>query len=422
VTLRVTPAELVQRALQSNPGGLVGAAKSWPRVRLGEVARVINGAAYDSKLFNRDGTGLPVIRIRDVGADRPSTWYSGEWNEANLVANGDLLVGMDGDFRLDRWRAEEALLNQRVCKISVDKSRYNERFLELALPGYLELIWEATSSTTVKHLSSRTILDVPLPDPSLEEQQNVVNVVDRYLQHLNFAEGNMAGVEEKIRALKSSALRDLLAEASLSGPSELLGEMAIVQTGSTPARTNSAFYEGGSIPWVTSGDLAPGVIKEARQFVTAAGMASSRLKIFPRGTLLVAMYGEGKTRGTVARLDIDATINQACAAIRLADDDLYPWVKVVLEANYLRLRSMAAGGVQPNLNLSLVRSIPIPLPGSADRDRLLKKFRTIEQSIDFLLPSTRVARFRSNALRRTVIAAGLNGRLTTTATKEAIPA
>jgi len=132
---------------------------------------------------------MPLIRIRDVGSPSASTWYSGDWDKAHLVKRGDLVVGMDGDFRVSRWMGEDSLLNQRVCKIEVDEAKYNSRFLELALPGYLNAIHSATSSITVKHLSSRSIADIPLPLPERDEQRRIVQILDDHLSRLDAAVG-----------------------------------------------------------------------------------------------------------------------------------------------------------------------------------------------------------------------------------------
>lgn len=113
---------------------------------------------------------MPLLRIRDVGRSQTEASYLGEFDPAYLVEPGSLVVGMDGDFRVARWTGPPALLNQRVCKTSVrDESLYDTGFLFYALPGYVDVINARTSSVTVKHLSSRTVLDIPLPLPPLAE-------------------------------------------------------------------------------------------------------------------------------------------------------------------------------------------------------------------------------------------------------------
>jgi type I restriction enzyme S subunit len=140
-------------------------------------------------------------------------------------------------------------------------------------------------------------------------------------------------------------------------------EIAFVGTGATPRRSNGAFYSASGTPWITSAMTGLAFVTEAEEFVSEAAITAHRLKKYPAGTLLVAMYGEGKTRGQVTELRIEATVNQACAAICVDERKaLTAFVRLVLEANYLKMRDLAEGGNQPNLNLSKIRKFPLLLP------------------------------------------------------------
>jgi type I restriction enzyme S subunit len=147
---------------------LLSVHKSWTRTRLGDVARILNGFAFSSSRFSKTA-GTPLIRIRDVGGTTTSCRYDGEYDASYLIQPGTLLVGMDGEFKASRWAGPPALLNQRVCSIKVDSRFYEPRLLELVLPGYLAAIHGETSSQTVKHLSSRSVAEIPLPLPPLAE-------------------------------------------------------------------------------------------------------------------------------------------------------------------------------------------------------------------------------------------------------------
>ena len=152
----VTPvAEIVAIAEKSGSPGLLARHPTWLRQALGAFCEIQNGAPLSAKLFNKEGIGSPVIRIRNVGINRTDTFFEGEFDPEIVVRGGDLLVGMDGDFRISRWKGPDALLNQRVCRLKIDESQCLSSFVELNLQGYLDAIWQETSSVTVKHLSSR---------------------------------------------------------------------------------------------------------------------------------------------------------------------------------------------------------------------------------------------------------------------------
>lgn len=143
-----------------------------------------------------------------------------------------------------------------------------------------------------------------------------------------------------------------------------IGELTSIRSGGTPDRGNPDYWDG-DIPWIKTGQIDFNHITEAEEFITQAGMENSAARMVPAGTILMAMYGQGVTRGRVAILDIDATTNQACAAIEVTspelDRDFLYW-SLVGKYEELRAISEARGGNQSNLNAQLIRDLKIALP------------------------------------------------------------
>ena len=148
---------------------------------LAAVADVLYGAAFRSALFNTDGEGLPVIRIRDVLRGYSETFYSGEYEQKYVISDGDMLLGMDGNFNLRLWSGGKALLNQRVCRISTkDDAVVLNGFLRYWLQPVFKSYEGAISHTTVAHMSARVINRLRIPVPPVEVQREVVRVLDEY--------------------------------------------------------------------------------------------------------------------------------------------------------------------------------------------------------------------------------------------------
>lgn len=151
-----------------------------------------------------------------------------------------------------------------------------------------------------------------------------------------------------------------------------LGALFDISTGSTPSRTESAFW-GGDIPWVSSGEVAFCRIRSTRETISAAGLGNPTTRLNPIGTVLLAMIGEGKTRGQCAILDVPAANNQNAAAIRVAGTPIPPeFVYHVLEERYFTSRRESQGGNQPALNAGKVADMPIPLPPLREIDEILR--------------------------------------------------
>jgi len=185
---------------------LLGKAEHWKRIYLKEIAKVQNGFAFSSSYFVKAG-GLPLIRIRDI--DRASTVdrYSGEYSDNFIVRKGDILIGMDGDFKATIWKGENALLNQRVCRITPNSKDYDPKFLFLCLQPYLNAINAETSSVTVKHLSSKTIEEIPLPLPPLPEQQAIVSKIEELLSDLENGKQQLKTAQQQLKIYMQSLLK-----------------------------------------------------------------------------------------------------------------------------------------------------------------------------------------------------------------------
>ncbi len=225
--------ESLEELVAANENGLLGIHPTWARVRLTEVCSVLNGFAFSSKKFKTQG-GVPLIRIRNVIRGWTETYFDGEYDEEYLVEHGELVVGMDGDFNCALWAGRTALLNQRVCKLTPDEQFYDVRLLVHAIKGYLSAINSKTSAITVKHLSSRTVADIPLPLPPKPEQGRLVEALDSYFTRLDDAVASLERVQRNLKRYRASVLKSAV-------------EGRLVPTEAELARADSRDYEPASV-------------------------------------------------------------------------------------------------------------------------------------------------------------------------------
>lgn len=151
---------------------------NWQVKSLGEVASVLTGYPFDSKLFS-DNQGFPIIRIRDIKSGSTSTYYRGEVLKDYIIKKGDFLVGMDGEFNLAEWKSGDALLNQRACKIIFDRQFINPKFGYYFIPKKLKEIEDSTAYVTVKHISHKQILNIQIPLPPLPIQKQIAEILEK---------------------------------------------------------------------------------------------------------------------------------------------------------------------------------------------------------------------------------------------------
>ena len=182
--------------------------------------------------------------------------------------------------------------------------------------------------------------------------------------------------ESRLRKTKACRLldkTDLPHDIPDSWAWTMLGDITDIGTGGTPSRSQPSFWDGGTIPWTTSGSTSQDLITGADELITDAAVKAHRLRLYRPGTLLVALYGQGKTRGQVATLGIASTINQACAAVCPLEgfESLHPYLQLFLLKNYDEVRLLSAGGTQPNLNVQKIKELLIPLPPLNEQTRIV---------------------------------------------------
>lgn len=162
-----------------------------------------------------------------------------------------------------------------------------------------------------------------------------------------------------------------------------MGAVATVSAGGTPSRSKPQYW-GGRIPWITTSEVNQCTIHSAQEFITKEGLNNSAAKLLPVGTLLMALYGQGKTRGKVAALAIEAATNQACAAISLTKTVSPAFVLHFLIGQYGAIRKLSNTGNQENLNSAIVRSILIPLPSKLEQEAIAEALSDADALIESL--------------------------------------
>jgi type I restriction enzyme, S subunit len=191
--------------------------------------------------------------------------------------------------------------------------------------------------------------------------------------------------------------------------SALLGEIAETASGGTPSRHRKEFFVG-SIPWVKSGELNDATLHTTQEFLSELGLQSSSAKIFPAGTLCIALYGA--TVGKLGILRRDAATNQAVCGI---------FVPPLIDTHYLfyfllsqrrNLIDLGKGGAQPNISQEIIRRIVIPIPPLAEQGRIASKIDELVTKLFVGIAELRKAQVQLKRYRQAVLKAAVTGELT----------
>ena len=190
-----------------------------------------------------------------------------------------------------------------------------------------------------------------------------------------------------------------------------LGKIAFTTSGGTPSRKNENYYSGGTIPWVKSGELEFGTITKTEEFITQAGIDNSSSKIFPKGTLLIALYGA--TIGKLSFLGIDAATNQAVCGIFENDTVDLKYLYYFLLFQRPNLVRQGIGGAQPNISQTILKKLMVPYPKEkSEQERIVAKIEELFSELDNGVETLKKIKQQLAVYRQAVLKEAFEGKFT----------
>lgn len=408
MSLSIPVADIVE----ANRNGLLGAHSSWERVLLSDVATVQNGFAFPSSLFSK-GDGVPLLRIRDVLRGETEATFTGAFDPAYLVQAGDLLVGMDGDFNAALWKGSAALLNQRVCRIKPNDRFYDHRFLAYVLPGYLSAINAETSSITVKHLSSRSIEQIPLPLPPLPEQRRIVAEIETQFTRLDAAVAALERARANLKRYRAAVL-DTLTHGSWDEVP--LAEVSRIQGGIQKQPKRAPVHN--AFPFLRVANVHRGRLDlDAVHQVELFRGELEKLRLEKGDLLVVEGNGSPSEIGRMAIWDgsiVDCVHQNHLIRIRLSEDLLPEFVEAYWNSprGQRTVQSVASStsGLY-TLSVRKIGSLTVPVP-PLDRQQCINQEVARRVSIVEAMEATADANMtRAERLRQSILRKAFSGQL-----------
>lgn len=423
----------------------------WTRATLGELGEWFGGGTPSKKNpdFWTDGT-IPWLSPKDMG----EVVLSGtqdlihesalDASPVKLLPAGAVAIVVRSGI-LERkvpvtYVPFEVTLNQDM-KAVVPYEGIDGRWLAAVISSQEQRILAdcRKDGTTVASLDVSRLMEVRIPVPPLAEQHRIVAKLDDQLAHIEAGERSLAAADGKgeqfLQIILHDALRGNLASEDLSegdaqalvsdsvvlseGPWNIpdkwrwatIGKLFKVAVGSTPSRSNSGYWRG-DVPWVSSGEVSFARISSTRESITVDSITNPEARIHPPGTVMIAMIGEGRTRGQAAVLDIAAAHNQNCASIRVSETKILPeFVYYFLMACYEENRREASGGNQPALNKAKIQNLKIPIPPLGTQRNIIARIQGLEEDLRGLREAVADGWGRASKLRNALLHAAFTGAL-----------
>lgn len=329
---------------------------------LGSLAKYINGRAFKPAEWGR--SGLPIVRIANLNSpSAPYDYFSGPLAQGHLINTGDIVVSWSATLDAYIWDRGPAALNQHSFKVIPHTAEVDKDYLFFVLKHAMLGLIGLVHGATMKHVTRPEFEGYEVTIVTeLKDQRRIAAGLKAKIATFEDAHNAVVVQISDVRRLIQAILDEAFAETA-DAEFVKVGEVTRTTSGSTPSRGRKDYWDPPKHPWVKTGEVAFKPISKTEELISDRALAECSLSLLPPGTVLIAMYGQGKTRGQSAVLEVTATTNQACFAI-LPNDQLDPeylqfWLRHSYQA--LRAQSEARGGNQSNLNGAMLNNFEVPL-------------------------------------------------------------
>ena len=373
------------------------------RVILGDIA-ISQTGPFGSQLHEEDyvSEGTPIVTVEHLGDTNFTHQNLPFVSEADrkrlskyILIEGDIVfsrVGsIDRNVYVDK-NHEGWMFSGRCIRVRVDKNKVNPKYLSYYFKqnSFKKMMMNLAVGATMPSLNTKIMNSIELdllPRENQDKIANILSTIDDKIETNNQINQELEAMAKTLydywfvqfdfpdqngKPYKSSGGKmvynpELKREIPEGWGVEKLGDIAQTGSGGTPKSTNSSYYTDGEVPWINSGELSQTVITSTSNFITEEGLKNSNAKLFPSGTILVAMYGA--TAGKVSFLAFEASTNQAICAVMLSDVRMRYYLKNVIEDLYQYLVNLSTGSARDNLSQDIIKNIKVVIPSNEILDR-----------------------------------------------------
>ena len=355
--------------------------KGWVETKLDNFTIIIQGQSPPGSTYNDRGEGLPFFQGKAEFNELYPTIKKWCTQPKKVAEKEDILLCVRAGTGAINFNPEKSCIGRGIAAI-----RTLCDVPPFYIINFLKILTEEFRGrgTTITGISSVDLKNIQIPIAPLKEQKRIVSKIEELFSKIDSAKQSLEHTKLQLEQYRQSLFKSLFNKTTNFVSLE---ECSKIGTGGTPSRQKPEYY-GGNISWVKTTEVQNSHIKNTSEKITELGLKNSNAKIHPKNSVIIAMYGDGKTRGQCAILDIDASTNQACGVI-ICDDKklLYKFCFYWFLSQYDQMRLKSSGGNQSNLNLGIIKKTKIPLPSLEEQEQIVSQ---IEQSFSLIENTTQI--------------------------------
>lgn len=362
----------------------------WVYSTIGHHISLLNGRAYKQEELLDDGK-YKVLRVGNFNTN--SKWYYSnlELEDNKYVNKGELLYLWATNFGPEIWMEGKAIYHYHIWKLEFDKTNINQDYLYIWLESDKNKIQQNTNGSTMVHITKTMMEERRISLPSQDEQCAIGSLFRTLDDLLSSYKDNLTNYQ----SLKATMLSKMFPKAGQRVPEIRLdgfeGEWEIVKlgdncriiTGGTPRTGVKEFWNPKEIPWMSSGEINKKILNETEEMISCIGLENSSAKWVKQNSVLIALAGQGQTRGRVAINKIPLTTNQSIAAIETNSNIDFLFLYTDLGRRYDELRLISSGdGTRGGLNKMIISRLELNIPSIEEQQAIGSYFSNLDNLIN----------------------------------------
>ena len=395
---------------------------AWEVKKLGEIAEIKGGKrvpkGYSLEFVQ---TNHPYIRVTDFNDD-------GTINLTDLRYVNDLIFDQIKNYTISKEdlyisiagtigktgivpnELDGANLTENACKLVFLKN-IDKRFIYYftKTDDFLVQAGLNTRTTTMAKLALTRLATIQIPIPSLNEQKHIVAILDEAFERIAKAKENAEKNLDNAKEVFESYLQNVFEKKGEGWEEKMLGEVCDTGAGGTPLKSHKEYYENGTIPWLRSGEVDKKDIISPEMLITPIGLKNSSARLFPKNTVLIAMYGA--TAGQVGILRFESSTNQAVCGILPNDKFIPEFLYYKFNAGKADLIKQAVGGAQPNISQIKIKNTFVPVLSISMQKSIVSKLDNLSQETKKLSEIYEKKLADLEELKKSILQKAFNGEL-----------
>lgn len=341
---------------------------------LSDIADVYTGKQINKSALSNKG----LFAVINGGIE--ASGYTDNYNEEEntiTISQGGASAGYVN------WNSEKIWIGAHCYAVHPKNKRIDNRFLYFVLKEKQGELMQSKQGAGIPGLNRSTIQRLSIPLPHIKVQEEIVKILDSFTNLIDALNEELSLRQKQFEYYREKLLTYKHYKSTAKPISELAED---IFSGATPSTKKEEYWTNGDIPWMSSGDIHQKTINDISTFITKKGYDSCSTKMVPISSIVIALAGQGKTRGTVGITNTDLCTNQSLCAIVPDKNEIIPkFLFYYFDKEYNNLRRISSGdGTRGGLNLQMIRNYIIEYPSLAIQQSIVSKLDAFESLISSL--------------------------------------